>query len=241
MQVRLSRICLLTLIALFALSGCASTPKSLSEQDIGIIRTLVLTTVLEDNQMSTIDIAGIRKHEYSKTYGGMMYGALGGALEAIIIEGISRYKIHSMVGGSIDPIKEGISGYDAEAAFAEFVFKGMTENLKELNKLQSVRMLDRASTKDKSGHDGDALLKIEYRYGIGALEEKRPLPAVIANISVLSLPDNRLLMKNLWTAFACERRDYTIDDYARDGGRLYRQCFEEMAERFGRDLVSTFF
>lgn len=101
--------------------------------------------------------------------------------------------------------------------------------------------MDRTVSDQQSSTDADVLLKIEYQYGIGAYSEKKPLPAIIANISVESIPENRTLMKNTWITHSCEKHNYTLDDYAKDNGKIYKQCFEEMVEQFGQNLVNIFF
>lgn len=247
MKTKTYKTCLLLTIVFLLLHGCASTPKFLSSKDQNEIKSITLITVQKDDQMSVLDITQIRQQAYSRSYGGAMYGAVGGALEALIKEGISSYKINSLIGGSIDPIKESISGYNTKAAFDDLVFRGITQNMKELNKNHNVRILDvrildrSLSGEQRRSNDADVLMKIEYKYGIGAYVENKPLPAMIAKISVESLPDNRTLMKNTWTACGCEQRNYTIGDYAKDDGRIYKQCFEEMVEQFGRNLVNVFY
>ena len=164
---------------------------------------------------------------------------LVGHLEALIVEGISRFKINSHVGVSIAPLRDSISGYDVKAVFDRLVLKGMSESMKEADKAREVRPLDMATWDKREGADADVLLKIEYRFGIGALEKQKPLPAIMALVSVESLSDNRILMKDTWVAHSCEEQGYTIDDYAKDGCAIYKRCFEQMIEQFGRDLAGS--
>lgn len=242
MKIRIYESCLVSVMALFILYGCASVPKSLSSEDRDRIKTVAVTAVLEDDELSILDITEIKKREYSKTYGGMMFGAIGGALEALIIEGISRYKIGSHVGGNIAPIRENIQGYNIKTVFNDLVLKGMSETLKESNKVQRVQaMAFQENSFESKSVDADALLKIEYKYGIGARDKQKQLPAITATVSIESIPDNRTLMKDTWIAYSCEEHNYTIDDYAKNGGEIYRRCFEEMVEQFGRNIAATCF
>lgn len=236
------KIRLLLVLALFLMYGCAS-PKFLSSEDRGKIKSVVVAIESEDERMNIIDVAEIRKKEYSKTYGGMMYGAIGGAIEALVKEGISRYKINSVIDGNIDPIGQGISGYDTKAVFNQLTLKGMSETMLESGKTNNLPVISArilSETGDAGSTDADALLRIEYRYGIGAYSKGKLFPAMTASISVESLPEKRTLMKDIWIASACENRDYTIEDYAKDGGEKYKRCFEEMVERFGRSLAGLF-
>jgi hypothetical protein len=232
--------CVMALLVLF---GCASVPKSLSSEDRNRIKVVAVRTVLEDDGLSMLDIASVRKNEYSKSYGGMMYGAIGGALEALIIEGTSWYKIRSSIGGSISPIRESIHGYDAKSVFDALVFKGISNALNESNKVQRVQAIG-PITSAESSIAADALLKIEYKYGIGVPYERKPLPAITATVSIESLPDNQTLTKEDWKAWidsSCVEYDYTLDDYAKNGGELYRRCFEQIVEQFGRNVANTYF
>jgi hypothetical protein len=230
-------------LALLVLCGCASVPKSLSNEDRKRIKVVAVTTVLEVDDLSMLDLANIRKSGYSRNYGGTMYGAIGGALEALIIEGISSYKIRSSIGGSISPIRESIHGYDAKSVFDALVFKGMLDTLKESNKVQCVQVIG-PITSGESSIAADALLKIEYKYGIGAPYERNPLPAITAIVSIESLPGNQTLMQddwNAWMASSCVEYDYTLDDYAKNNGELFKRCFEQIVEKFGRDVAKTYF
>jgi hypothetical protein len=235
---------LLPVLVFLLIHGCASAPKFLSNEDRSKTRSIVLAIESEDDQMNVIDVTQIRKQEYSRTYGGIMHGAIGGAMETLIIEGISTHKIGSLIGGSIGPVRESISGYDTKTVFDRLVLKGITENMVDLNRLHNLPVHDvRASNRigEPRSTDADVLLKIKYRYGIGAYNKQKPFPAMIAQISVESLSENKMLMKNIWMASGCENRSYTLDDYAKNGGEIYKRCFEEMVEQFGRNLVNVFF
>ena len=240
-------------MVLFLLPGCATTPKYLSSDDISKIKNISIETNLEDNGLCVLDIAGVRKQAYSKQYGGVMFGAIGGAIEALIIEGVASHKINSMIGGSIGPVKESVSDFDAKVTFDAIFLKKFSEQIKENTDIQNITMLKVNSSSETAGaanivipgnqtnSQPDALLKIDYKYGIGAFVEKRPLPAVIAKVSVLKLPESAKLMSDIVIMYSCNENNYTLDDYAKDKGKLYRQCFNEIADKLGQRIVGFYF
>ena len=123
------------------MSGCATVPTRMSSDCISKIRNIAVFTTLEDDNLSVLDISGIRKKAYSKTYGGMMFGAIGGALEALIIEGVASYKIHSLIGGSASPVRESINGFDAKSRFDDMVYKVFSEDIKINRNIQHMSVV----------------------------------------------------------------------------------------------------
>jgi hypothetical protein len=233
------------------LSACATDPKRMSVDDINKIRNVAVVTKLEDNTLNVLDISGIRTREYSKQYGGVMFGALGGALEALIIEGISSYKIHSAIGGSINPIQESVADFDAETAFNDVIYTQLPEHIKAGRDIKNILMLKADNfietedgiriTSEEKDNCPDTLLKIEYRYGIGAVTEKKPVPAIVANISVISIPENKRMMRDTMIVYSCDDNDYTLADYAENNGKVYRQCFGEIVEKLCQQLATSYF
>ncbi|HTZ18849.1 MAG TPA: hypothetical protein VMB78_10470 [Dissulfurispiraceae bacterium] len=236
-------------LAIILLAGCATTPKYLSSDDASKIKNIAIETTLEDNGLCVLDIAGIRKQEYSRQYGGVMFGAI----EALIIEGVSSHKINSMIGGSIEPIKESVADFNMKSTFDSTFYKKFSELIKENTDIQNIIMLkendssgtatapDIATPSTQTNNQPDALLKIDYKYGIGAFVEKKPLPAVIARVSVLRLPESTKLMSDIVIMYSCDDNNYTLDDYAQNKGKIYRQCFNEIADKLGERIVGFYF
>jgi hypothetical protein len=223
----------------------------MSSDYISTIKNVAVITNLEDDSLCVLDISEIRKQAYSKQYGGVMFGAIGGALEALIIEGVASYRIRSLVGGSIEPVRESISDFDAKSIFEAIVHKKLSEQLKESRGIQSVIMLKKEGVVEtgdgisisnaQKGNYPDTLLTIEYRYGLGAFVENEPLPAIMASVSVISIPENRKLMTDTIMTYGCSGNAYNLVDYARDKGEIYRRCFEEVVEEFGERLAGRYF
>lgn len=232
----------LLLYAFFLLEGCA-VPKRMSSEDISRIKSLAVATSLENDDFNIIDLSRIRKKEYSKTYGGMMHGAIGGALEALIIEGMAKYKINSSVDGDIAPIKQSIPGFDAKNTFEEIFFKGFSENVRINKNIQKVDIikLDESAFNNGPSSAYDTLLKIEFKYGIGAYQKDKPLTAMDAKVSVISLQENKRMMTDFVTSYGCSENNYTLEDYAKDNGKIYKQCFNEMADYFSKKLANQYF
>lgn len=244
-------LCIALSLLLPLLSGCSTTPKRMSFDDINRMRNVAVVAKLDDRDLKVLDITGIKKKEQSRQYGGVMFGALGGAIEALIIEGIANNKIHSMIGGSIDPVRESVADFDAGAAFFEVAQSKLPDKIKSGRTIQNVTVLKEGkipesagsiviSGDDKNIHP-DTLLTIEYRYGLGALVESRPVPAIVANISVVNIPENREMMRDSMVSYSCSENNYTLADYAGDKGKIFRQCFSELVESFCQGLASSYF
>jgi hypothetical protein len=227
------------------LSGCATVPRYMSNDYINKIKNIAVVTNLQDDSLSVLDVTGIRKQENSKQYGGVMYGAIGGALEALIIEGISSYKINSLIGGSITPIQESIAGFDVKATFDDIVNKHFFEHIRANRDIQSLVMLKTVNSlefpNEQHNSNPDTLLKIEYRYGIGAFTEKKPVPAIVADISAISLPENKKIMSDTIIMYSCDTNNYTLADYAENNGTIYKQCFSEIVEKLIHRIAIVYF
>lgn len=230
-------------LIILALSGCAAAPKHMSADDVARIECIGVSTYLESSSPKNIDLTGIRQQEYKKTYGGMMYGAVGGALEAIAIEIIARKKISSQIGGSLSAVRDSLSEFNAAEVFDDVFYRAFSEEMKANGKAETVILL--RENQDKQSPEGvpnaDTLVRISYQYGIGAFGKGHPIPALAAQISVVAAGDNKTLMQDTLTVHACEEKDYSLADYAKEDGRLYKECFQEMAEQFGRRLVGRYF
>ena len=147
-------------------------------------------TKLDQEGLSLLDLSEIKKAEHSKQYGGVTHGALGAALEWIIVEGIASYKINSLIGGSIEPVRESVADFDARATFDDITYRTFSEQIRTHRDIHSIVMLKTNDLRQEEliknlpqeprGSSSDVVLEIDYSYGIGAFSEERPLPAIVA-------------------------------------------------------------
>jgi hypothetical protein len=245
--------CLLLLLAASLLFGCASTkvPRYMSSDYVSGIKNIVVVTKLDHAGLSLLDLSEIKKKEHSKQYGGVTRGALGASLEWIIVEGIASYKINSLIGGSIEPVRESIADFDARTTFDDITYKTFSEQIRTHREIHSIVMLkandlyqeDRVKNQphERKNNGSDVVLEIDYSYGIGAFSEERPLPVIVARISVRCVPEHEIIMSDTVVTYSCDDHYYTLADYAANNGEIYKQCFREIAEKLSQRLANIYF
>lgn len=250
---RLSASCLFALVALPLISGCASTKvsKCVSLDQTNSMRNIAVVATCQNAALKVLDITDIRKKEYSKQYGGVMYGAIGGVLEVLIHEGVASYKICSLVGGSVGDVRKSVADFDARSAFDEILYARFSERIKAKTHIQNVVMLKSAdlvqdgsgsnSSDEQKGNKPDTLLIVDYTYGIGAWVKEKPVPAIVANVSVRSVPKNETLMSDTVVSYSCDGNNYTLANYAENGGEKYRACFRQVVDDLARRIADEAF
>jgi len=257
MAIKISRtsfsICLLLLLAALFLFGCASTklPRYMSSDYASGIRNIVIVTKLDHEGLSLLDLAEIKKEEHSKQYGGVTRGALGAALEWIIVEGIASYKINALIGGSIEPVRESVADFDARTTFDDITYRTFSEQIRTHRDIHSIVMLKtndlsqeeliKNQPHERKDNGSDVVLEIDYSHGIGAFAEERPLPAIVARISVRSIPEQATIMSDTLLTYSCDDHYYTLADYAANNGEIYKQCFRKIVEKLSQRLANIYF
>jgi hypothetical protein len=227
-----NNLCLWMVFCVFGFSlmlGCATTPKTLKTETTSNIKKLGVVAFLRDNELKVFDHTEVSK----KTYGGFIFGAIGGALEGIAIAVETNIRIRSSLGG--DPnilikelgeyhINEILGGKLADKLSEKYVIVNtdrFVNELRETKKGQKLKIEDYLDVCRKC--EADTMLKVDFDYGLAAYAREKASAAMIANISVYDVATKTLLMKKEIVSDNYFKRSRVIPDFAANGAELYKK------------------
>ena len=251
-----NNLCLWMVLCAFAfslMSGCATTSKSLGPETTSKIKKLGLVMVLQDNQLRVFDHTGVSQ----KTYGGFMFGAIGGALEAIAKAVETNIRIRSSLGGDPNALIKELGEYHIEEIFGEELVNKLSgkyvivntdrfvNELKDTKKGQKLKVEDYLDACRRC--EADTLLKIDFNYGLAAYAREKSSAAIVVNLSVYDVATKSLVMKKQIVSDQYFKKSRVIPDFSANGAELYKKDIPEIvnmlsiiiARDFGLDIAMT--
>jgi hypothetical protein len=238
------------LLVLSLMAGCATTSKSLGPETTSKIKKVGIVTVLKDKELRIFDHTEV----YKKTYGGMMFGAIGGALEGIALGVEASIRIKISLGGNPDILRNQLREYSVSEVFFGNLSRRLSEKYEIVSADQSVNELQEAMKGEKLKIEDyldacrkcevDTMLKVEYYYGLAAYANVKSSAAVIANFSVYDVETNKLLLKKEMVSDRYFKKSRVIPEFAANDSELYKNDLSEamgaMSEVVARDFGIQF-
>ena len=227
-----NNLCLWMVFCVFGfllMIGCATTPKTLKTETTSNIKKLGVVAFLRDNELKVFDHTGVSK----KTYGGFMFGAIGGALEGIAIAVETNIRIRSSLGGDPNILIKELGEYHINEILGEKLANKLSEKyvivntdrfvneLRETKKGQKLKTEDYLDVCRKC--EADTMLKVDFDYGLAAYAREKASAAMIANISVYDVATKTLLMKKEILSDQYFKRSRVIPDFSANGAELYKK------------------
>jgi hypothetical protein len=234
--------------------GCAGTPKVLKQEDVQNIKRLAVVTSLKDNNLQILDRTGAKE----RTYGGYQFGALGAALESLILSGIASSKVKSSLGGDPELLKKELVNFPAKILFDEYFVKTFTMNFEivnpqDIDKLGIKEYPEKETSDEKTVKDytiikekfgTDTILEINFIYGLAAYESENASVVISADVSVIDVKDNKLLMKKNILSDEYFKMGHTIDEFRANNAELFKKelieaicgCAHLITSDFGEKL-----
>ena len=249
-----NNLCLWMVLCAFGFSltsGCATTSKSLGPETTSKIKKLGLVMVLQDKQLRVFDHTGVSK----KTYGGFMFGAIGGALEGIAIAVETNIRIRSSLGGDPNILIKELGEYHIDEIFGEELVNKLSGKYaivntdRFVNELRDAKKGQKLKVKDYLDAcrrcEADTMLKIDFDYGLAAYAREKSSAAIIVNLSVYDVATKYLVMKKQILSDQYFKRSRVITDFSANGAELYKKDIPEIvnvlsiivARDFGLDIA----
>ncbi len=235
-----------SLFVLLLMVGCATTSKSLGPEITSKIKKVGIVTVLKDKELRVFDHTEV----YGKTYGGMMFGAIGGALEAVALAIEANIRIKASLGGDPNLLRNQLREYSVSEVFFGNLSRRLSEKYEIVSTDQSVNELREAKKGEKLKVEdyldacgkcqADTMLKVEYYYGLAAYASRKSSAAIIANFSVYDVETKELLLKKEIVSDNYFGRSRVVPEFAANDSELYKKdlsrAMDALSEIVARDF-----
>jgi hypothetical protein len=211
------------------MAGCATTPKSLKTEIMSSIKKLGVVTFLRDNKLKVFDHTDVSK----KTYGGFMFGAIGGALEGLAIAVETNIRIRSSLGGDPNILIQELGEYRINEILEGKVSKKLSEKyvivnieqfvnkLRETKKGQKLKIEDYLDLCEKC--EVDTMLKVDFDYGLATYAREKASAAITSNVSVYDVKTKTLLMKKDILSDWYFKKSRVIPEFSANAAELYKR------------------
>ncbi len=228
------RIYLTVFLVAFVFTGCAPKEVPIKKDIAKTVQIIGILTNSKSDRIEFIDLAGTRKDVYQQNFGGGQFGAIGGALEALVHEAEIYVKDRELMGGSIGALRESLSGFQADDIFKQIMVREIEGYEKKSNILKLVVLNE---NERNNLQDLDAILEINYVYGIGAYVPEVLNAVISANIVLTRTTNGETLANFDHVISAGTKSPCTLKDYAINNGALYKTDFSEAAKGFTISLA----
>ena len=235
--------------------SCASTQKemkfSLSIDEAKQINRVCILNNLKNTEVQIFDTSGIRENEYSKSYGGVTHGAIGGLVEGLILGGIAEYKLRKLVDESPSMIDENIDGEDIKRIIGNSILAGIDENrekfgdrnitfcIKNIDQFPSKKLNQESNFSYLQDNGYDLLVIASYTHGLSVTEYRKPIATVMAVIELYDTATGSLLARRPLNSRS--RNDvHTIKEYRENDSKLYVLAIQNDSKRIGELITMSF-
>ncbi|MDH3936943.1 MAG: hypothetical protein OEV68_06390 [candidate division Zixibacteria bacterium] len=249
-------ITILGLFATYMITGCGVPAKQfnlLKPEDTQQIKKLAIVTSMKDEELQVIDHSGMIKSLKEGRY------ANTGILGTLIIGGVIDANLRSSLGGDPDMLRMAVSDLPIKKLFDEdftktFVMGFETVSPMDVDNLgvdkyprkkvgRKTKINDYTVLNDKLG--ADWVLELNFLYGLAAYGGGvSPSAVITADVSVIDIQGNKLLMRRAISSDDFYRKGYTVGEFRSRGGDLFKKEIVEaiqglahlVAKEFGEEL-----
>ncbi len=236
------------LVISFIIGGCAGTIKVLKQEDIRDIRKLAIVTSLLDKELKVLDHTGI------ESYGDPRFGFPVFFLDVLLTAFSAAAAKYDSLGGDPDPLRQELVDFPIKKVFDENFTKFFSKNF-EIISPQDVDNLGIAEYPEKESVDGetirdytvlkeklgvDTVLEINFIYGLAAYAEHSASTVVSADISVISIVENRILTKKTILSDSYYKSGHTVDEFKANGAELFKKEIPEAIRGVAHLVASGF-
>ncbi len=240
--IRTSRMWIIPAV-LLVISACA--PVSLKPEDSAAIRKIALVTSLRDVNPCALD----HTHIGERTYGGFMFGAVGGFVEGVVIVLEQTAATRASLGGSIDDLKKELGTLPAK----ELIDRKLVERLSKAYRVIGPQELPqelsdaRWNATDESRQalitackerGADTAVRVDFAYGLAAYSGEKASTAIDAVVEVYNVNKGELILKKVISSDEYFQTAHTVSEVARNKAALFKEEFEEAADGLSMLIAS---
>ncbi len=224
----------LLLLVLF-LSGCATTTVDLVKHDAESVRKIALITRLSNDRLQVFDQTGPKRMYVAApaTPAGIAAGLVVGGVAKAVVAGIKKNR--SLSGDPNDLQNElGDSRIDLifDSTFMDEFGQKFEIVAPQVSK--DVRLEPNPAEGGQADYSpfqklfgADSVLVIDYQYGLAAYDKRPASAAISADVSLISVGENRVILHKSIFCDTSWRGGHTVSEYKADNARLFK---EEIAE-----------
>jgi hypothetical protein len=203
-------------------------------EDFNNIKKIGVVSILDKNDLVLIDCTPPELRSY-KSYGLFMYGAVGAAIESVMND--IRYSKSSKkaLGGNPDELQLALKNYPINDVFMENIFGlfklNLDPNIKQ--KISLVPIVSDIAISDENKEDKkfdkianenglDAILKINYMYGLATFERSPPKAIINAKAKLFRILDKKTIYQNSFLVYDKRAFGKHVARFAENQARLYK-------------------
>lgn len=219
---------LVALLTVIALCGCATAPNSLEPRLAQGFKRVGVVVYTPEERPSVLDHA----HMMEKSYGGVMFGAVGGFLEGVLLIAEQTGAENSSLGGSIDELRAEVPTYPIR----QLVEQGLSDKLSKTYEVlgsQALRVEAPASKPTaeelKRRLDGakqqnlDALLLVNCGYGLAAYAGETSTVAIDTSLTLYRVATGEVILKKGLSSTELFRESRTVKQASINNAELFKE------------------
>ncbi len=241
--------------------GCAGTPKRLKSEDARQTKKLAIVTSMADRHFQVLDESGLAEIQVNglgfisgSIVGALVVGALSGIASALKKKAMDNLMTEESLGGDPDLLRSTMWDYRMKECFDENFSKVFVPGFEIIGPRTvdslGIDEFPRTSDSDDAIRDyyelrmklgADMVVEIDFVYGIAVFGGGvKPSAVVVADVSVISIAENELKMKNTISSHSYHRRAFPINDLAADDGKLFKTEIAEAVQGLAHLIAAEF-
>jgi hypothetical protein len=228
MKYRLSAVLFAVPLTLIV-SGCATTPKSLSLEQSTAIKKIVVVTEVKEKEWIVLDHTKVWSTYKTYTYGQL--GAIGGLIDVAILATEQHIKQNRSLGGDVDTLRKEVPSLEIRDMIDADLRKRLGAKHEVVAAITTDRDRQRGNEPVASVTEGaDAVLKLNIQYGIAVYADKKANAAIDADIEVCDGRSGNVLMKKRVQSDMLHHDHHVVQEFAADSGRLFKEGIAKAVE-----------
>jgi hypothetical protein len=215
-------------------------PKEIAVDDVARIEKLAVVSRLTEPELQVLDHTGDRMAYYQPYTGNVSQDATSGAMTGVVSDLLALDQIGKSLDGDPDVLREALADFPAAATFNDHLCQHLELSFPVVgpDEMTDIDITELAVNENATGQQVrdysplrgqfgvDSVLEIDYIYGIAAYAGRvRPSVVIAAGVRVIDLEDNEVLMSKVLASDLNYKRSHSIDEFAADDGRLFRDEF----------------
>ena len=143
----------------------------------------------------------------------------------------------------LNTLKSAIKGFNVQDEFNDNFFveiikavekrEDLTATIIDSDKYRSTQGEELIAKIKNENKDLDAVLTVFYAYGLGHTNESGLKPAIVAQVSIVDLRNDTILMSEVSSSTALYISSHSFDELSDNNAELFRSDFRKVANNFG--------
>jgi len=231
---------ILILTCCVLISGCATVKTGISPEMLKSIDKIVIDSVVENENLIVLDHTGT----WDKTYTGGQFGAIGGALEGIILGIQAKIKIKKSLGGTSEELEMMVGAYPIDD-LVDDELNGRVQvdfevvNIDVIGGFNKERKIkDAISLCNENG--ADIYIKLNYVYGIAAYNDSPSSATIDADLAIYDVHSKKALLKKKISSDELFKAERYVDEFLENDAEYFKSDIEKAVRALALLVSSDF-